>query len=224
MNFSSAVVSVPKRLPYARQLAKDINGKVIVDMVGNGSWWGHKMAMLNYSKPYHLILEDDVKLCQDFIEGVDLMCGLFPDHPISLFNMLNFAALNRRAQQLDIAFLGTNGATGQAQLWPTHVLKEFILWCDAHVPEHVPYEDTRLWLWLKQTNNKIYLTCPNLVEHLCPNDSTLGFKGNKRVSADFLGPRSAKLEDWTKNLERAKKTHVKTYDYSPFWKRYRYST
>lgn len=224
MNFSSAVVTVPKRLSLARRLATTLQAEMIVDVVKNGSWWGHREAMLHYTKPYHLVLEDDVELCCDFIEGVEQICGLFPDHPVSLFNMATFTKLNNRASQLQIPFIGTNGATGQAQLWPIKTLKAFISWCDAHVPNDIPYEDTRLWLWLKQTNTCLYLACPNLVEHILPNASTLGFKGKNRISADFLGPRSAKMTDWSKNLELARKTCIKAYDYSSFWKKYMINT
>lgn len=224
MNFSTAIIAVPKRLSIAKNLATQLKAELVVDVLQNGSWWGHKQALLSYAKDYHLVLEDDVELCQDFIEGVDKLCGLLPSNPISLFNMATFTNLNQQAQKLHINLLGTNGATGQAQLWPVRLLKQFIFWCDAIIPESIPYEDTRLWLWLNQTRLPIFLTCPNLVEHLLPNDSSLGFHGKNRHSADYLGPRSAKFIDWSQNLEIAKKTHFKKYDYSSFWKKHGFNT
>lgn len=224
MKFSTAVVTIPKRLPLAKTLASQLKAEIICDVKGNGSWWGHRQAMLKYRGDYHLVLEDDVSLCKDFIEGLDQIVGLFPDNPVSLFNMATFTSINAHAQKLGINFVGTNGATGQAQLWPVPILKKFIMWCDRNVPELIPFEDTRLWLWLNQTRTSIYLTCPNLVEHLLPDHSSLGFHGKNRHSADFLGHRSAALIDWSNNLELAKNTHLNKYDYSTFWKKYGIST
>lgn len=226
MNFSTAIVTVPNRLVIARSLANQLKGELVIDMVKNGSWWGHKQALLKHSQPYHLVLEDDVKLCTDFIEGLDQICGLFPDHPVSLFNMGFYKDLNERAQKMEMHFVGTNGATGQAQLWPVKTLNQFILWCDKNIPETILFEDTRLWYWLKTFNKPIFLTCPNLVQHDIHLKSELGFKGPllKRDSADYLGPRSAALINWTSNLESAKKTHFKQYDYSTFWKKQGFKT
>jgi GR25 family glycosyltransferase involved in LPS biosynthesis len=221
--FSCAIVSVPERKNYAANLAKKIPyAKIFTDVQKKGSWYGHKEAMLMYEKgvTHHLVLEEDVTLCTNFTQTVNNIIKTVPDKIISLFNFSYYSKGTNRARKQNRHFFSRDGSTGQAILFPIGKMLSWIRWCDHNIPETVRFEDTRLWTWLTYTNQTLWVCQPNIVDHLCPNNSTLNFNNKKHISPDFQGVDvDCSTIDWAKNIHLVPDQPEVKIDYSGFWEK-----
>ncbi len=223
--FSCAIVCTPKRINMARSIKKELPfAKIVVDQTMQGSWPTHRKCCLKYDPNYshHLVLEEDVKLSPNFIHHVNSIIESVPDDKIiSLFHMQAFEKGTQICQKEDRHFFTRNGSTGQAVLFPQHVMLSWLAWCDKNIRPEVPYEDTRLCLWLTYTKQTLWVCFPNLVEHLCPTSSTLGhfFNRENHVSGMFLSEYVDDI-DWTHNINRVPKTAETIIDYRVFKKKW----
>jgi hypothetical protein len=221
MKYSVGIVTIIERYNMALALNQKIGGVITIDFNRSGSWPTHLKAMLNFNpeKDYHLVVEDDIELCPDFPEAVDKCCGLFPNNPLSFFNMKYTEKANKDARSKHTHIINANGSTGQAILFPTKIMLAWVTWCNRYIPDTIPYEDNRLWAWSNITNTPIFITEPNLCNHLLPSNSSLGFNDRRRVSANF-DPKTLGLSiNWEQNLDIVRNNHKPIYDYSLYWKR-----
>lgn len=194
MKFSVAVLTIPERKHLGITI-KDLyaGGKLYCDYYHEGSWKNHKRALSECTSDYLLVLEDDILPCKDFLLTVDVIAGMFPDNPVSFFNMDYYKRTNNTVKKRGETFFSTFGVTGQAILYPSKCITSFLRWCDVNVPENNILNtcDARRWAWAVSTNTPIVVTVPNLVEHTLPLETAIKNSvrtlSKKRVSADFIG-------------------------------------
>jgi hypothetical protein len=207
IKFSCSIVCIPERYQYARRLKERIpHATIFTDTNKKGSWYAHREAMLDHdpSKTHHVILEEDVSICDNFIATINNIITAVPDRFVSLFNFRGLQKGNIKAKYEGRHFFTRDGSTGQGILFPTPQMMEWIRWSDLHIPFHVPYEDTRLHAYLKTKKSHLYICVPNIIEHLLPSDSTIDSKLNNkhRISPDFIGEyNDGSLIDWSKGLD-----------------------
>jgi hypothetical protein len=155
-----------------------------------------------------LILQDDVRLCQDFYVGASRAIRHTPNSPIAFY--ANHRAISRaRESGLSWApipsshFLG--GVWGQAQCIPRNYVDPFLRWYENR-PEDVNPEfndpkadDWILGQFLRRNKKQVWATVPSLVEHDCPSESLIGFSNRTKVARWYLGDdKSALSVDWSK--------------------------
>jgi hypothetical protein len=172
---------------------------VIEDTRLEGCWPTHRRALeAARDVSHHVVLQDDLGLCRDFIASVKEVIKARPGNLIALYtnSPAVFRARSRRESWVEYA-----GGYGPAMIWPRYLIKEFLEWQDAHISGKFEFDDVRVSMWLIKTSRKAFATVPSLVEHLGCGRSTLGLNGRSKVASWYVGRnRSALAVDWSRGL------------------------
>lgn len=148
---------------------------------------------------HHLVLQDDLGLCKDFIGTVNVLTRMRPQDLIELYTGSKFVTTVRERGE---SWLEKSRVSGPAVIWPRHYIGEFLDWQSRHIRPSCPYEDVRVSIWLMKTSKRAYATVPSLVEHLGWNSSTHGLNAPTRVAAWFIGERRSGMSiDWSRGLD-----------------------
>lgn len=171
---------------------------------------------------HHLVLEDDIALCSDFLEGVKVALAAAPDCPVSFYaNRLTID--EARATGGSWARIDDQmGSGAQALAMPTSLVRDFLQWDRANLrPEAFAY-GSRLVIWSLYNRVPVLCTVPSLVEHVGAGESTIGYSNRKRVARWFIGESQSALSvDWSKGVENPPKASVKSVSwpgFRQFWK------
>lgn len=212
---SAGIVCVPERIEFATQMQKELSGqlgeeyvKLCVDTQHRGSWYGHKMATraIHPLATHHLMLEDDVIFCKDFIPVLKKCIEAVPDEMLSLFaTRVHLSKSKWAIKQGYNWYLDAYGASGLAVVMPAHFVKDFLEW-EMKCPPAMPYEDSRYWGWCRDRSHYTWNPVPHLVEHGMPMNSSLGhiFNNVGKVAGDFLGDGDGMSIDWTAGVKELK--------------------
>lgn len=196
MKITVGIACVPKRFEMAQQVKESLHEwlplesvTVFVDKDLRGSWHGHKGAWLacHADSDFHLSLEDDVKVCKNFIPALEKVLTAVPDQVISLYATRTNYKKSEWAMKRNYSwYCDAYGASGQAVVMPTRLIIEFLKW-ELKCPPAMPYEDSRLWGWMYETGRYTWNTVPQFIEHLAPTDSSLGgfFNNEAKVAGCF---------------------------------------
>jgi hypothetical protein len=220
---SATIMAVPQRLGLALglqarlwQQALALGGRVSlrplwIDQERRGCWWNAERAWRSGvagRARWHLVLQDDVLLCRDFLAGalaaLDAVERRVGARPVTFY-------LNRRvaelARQRGLSWASSRSfLNAQALALPRSWIQPWLRWCAAHVPAAWPHDDCRLSIWLQLQRIPVLATCPSLVDHAVWVRSALGHSaapgGRPRVARWFLGQqRSALAIDWERGLD-----------------------
>ena len=168
---------------------------VMSDMYKRGPWWNAKRCWehaATQQTTHHLLLQDDIEVCKDFVTGVFDVIKVFPNDVLSLFHgpRKNFDGSCRWG-------ITNTGPWGQAIVMPTPLISKFLIWQDAHVDKRLKHDDSRLALFLYKTKRRTMVPFPNLIDH-CQLKSVVGNSWSQpRVSSNFLADRSPHDFDWS---------------------------
>lgn len=224
----AVILCVPSRYHMAKHVAQNIQLPSIIysDTTHSGNWEATKRAFLlalrTYGKDYShiLFIQEDLEPCGDFGKSVEVITELLPDKTISLFNLHSDIRFNKSAERRNSSWTVVSaGITGPTILMPRSRYIEFLLWEAKYCSPKMPYEETRLWGFNKVHNIHVWISIPNLVEHLGAMNSALGFNNAKKVSANCLTPQQSGLSiDWSKGIEDAE-NHILNNDWVG-WSKY----
>jgi len=174
-----------------------------------GCWPTTKRAMqagLATGAEAVLVLHDDAIPCEvNFAPALARMRALLPEEVLGLFFMAPSAA--RAAWEAGSSWLRAPGwVYGLANLYPAHLLAEFLVWVEQEIPEDydVNVDDRRVGAWLTETGRSAWYPVPNLVEHPEMRSSlghTMRPGGRPRVSPDWMGAQDPMTFDWTLGLD-----------------------
>jgi hypothetical protein len=155
-------------------------------------------GMFDPRASHHLVLQDDMLPCVDFLPGVLRIIEHRPNHVIGLFNMRqSFLDGPRRRGHLWWTTDG-NVYTG-AIVMPVGFIRDFLDWDRKVVDPSYPHDDRRLGAWANVSGNVCWMTVPSLVHHMGIERSTIGHPnhGHNRVERFWLGQTSPLSFDWT---------------------------
>lgn len=137
---------------------------------------------------HRLVLQDDVEVCDNFLEIVEKVAEKFNNQIVSFFHCESYPD--------DIRYTTTLHLWGCAIMIPSHLVAdcwnyiEHIAdrpWCKE--PEEVlPHDDTCILAWAIENEIPIVNTIPSLVQHHGDN-SLIGIT-EKRISPDFIKTQS----------------------------------
>jgi hypothetical protein len=209
VRLSVAIMHVPDvvaRAETVRRMLRGLHGLSRVTLVQDpdrrGTWPTAKRAWQSgvvAKGTHHLVLQDDVELCVDFVPQ---LLRAVAQRPLDVIAPYANRAVIEEAEQLGLSWVGIpDGAWGQAILLPTPWVAEFLQWERRWVrPEWEAFkgDDTRVVLWMYCTGRIAWATVPSLVQHLMPADSTIGFNNPKRVARRYR--RLAGSLDWTRGV------------------------
>jgi len=169
--------------------------RVMGDMYKRGPWWNAKRCWefgASQSTTHHMLLQDDIKICKDFVTGVFDLIKVFPNDVMSLFHGPRKAFDNSRRWGVT-----NTGPWGQAIIMPNKLITEFLVWQAEHVKPTFKHDDSRLALFLHKTGKRTMVPFPNLVDHE-ELKSVLGNSWSQpRISSNFLGETSPHDIDWS---------------------------
>ena len=173
---------------------------VIEDTHHEGCWPTYRRALeAACGSSHHLVLQDDLGLCRDFIGSVREVIRARPGNLIALYT--NSRAVFQ-ARQRGKSWVEKSGVSGPAVIWPKELIGEFVEWQDAHIDGRFPWDTVRVSMWLIKTSKPAFATVPSLTEHLGCGASLLGLNGRSKVAAWYVGAdRSALGIDWSQGLE-----------------------
>lgn len=182
----------------------DIPLRVIEDSQCEGCWPTHRRALQAANDAsHHLVLQDDLGLCRDFIGSVKEVIRARPRNLIALYTNANAVF---RARARGESWVEKSGVCGPAMVWPKDWISEFLEWQDAHIDRNFAWDTVRVSMWLIKTSKKAFATVPSLTQHLGCGFSTLGLNGRSKVAAWYIGANKSALGiDWSQGLRSPQK-------------------
>lgn len=150
-------------------------------------WEGYKQALSGIPQKGHvLVLQDDVRVCQNFAPVVEQVAEMHPDYPVVLFLSklpMRIAGLAIRALKKRQACIHTQLRINEFMpvvgvLWPCHKATEFLNWASTAklpgYPRVTLSDDACAGRWAAKTKQTVCFAVPSLVEHDIEIDSLVG--------------------------------------------------
>jgi hypothetical protein len=186
---------------------------LVADAKGEGCWPTYRRSLEAAGEAsHHLVLQDDVGLCKDFIRSVEGVIRARPGNLIALYtNAESVAAARNRGE----SWIEKAGACGPATIWPRHLIAEFLQWQDRHIDRSFEFDTVRVSMWLMKTLTRAFVTVPSLIQHLGFQSSTLGLNSSSKVATWYIGEDQSGLGiDWSRGISSPVKDST---DVKPEW-------
>ncbi len=163
-----------------------VDFQVISDWWRNGPWptaercWNHGDVV---GATHHLLLQDDITVCDDFLLTVHELARAKPDAILGLYSNRKICdeARAKDARWVEIP----DGTWGQAILMPTAKIGDFLAWECTHIKRSFKHDDSRVALWCIHTKQQVLCPQPSLVDHAAPDKSLVGHSRSSRVARWF---------------------------------------
>jgi len=209
-NFSISIQHTPRfedRRRWVRDMVSqlryekpDIQLKLVKDVKGEGCWPTYKRALLSAGDAsHHIVLQDDLSLCFDFVNSVKEVISVRPDSLIALYANTNAV---QRARIRRERWVEKPGLCGPAMIWPRSWINEFLKWEDRHIDPRFPWDTVRVSMWLIKTSRRVFATVPSLTQHLGCGLSTVGLNGRSKVASWFIGSTKSGVGiNWNRGLD-----------------------
>lgn len=114
---------------------------------------------------HHLVLQDDVLLCERFVERCTAAIDAAPGNPMAFFTFNRGAVAKARAQNSSW-YADDSPGSGLATCLPASLVYDFLRWEKAHVAWQFKHDDGRLRMWGMATGRKFLVSTASLVQHL----------------------------------------------------------
>lgn len=134
---------------------------------------------------HRLVLQDDLLLCNNFVEIINRIANAQPEFVFTLFcpRMKFEYALSDSPY---VIVKGRN-AWGQGMMMPIDFIKPMFEFADRQLGKDFPFDDGIYSWWAVQEGIQIMTTVPSTIQHLCPTESTLGYNNSKKISKVWTG-------------------------------------
>lgn len=196
----------PDRRRWVQAMIKQLrseNASIRIELIEDaqleGCWPTYRRALeAAGDASHHLVLQDDLGLCRDFIRSVERVIPARPNNLIALYTNSEsvFTARDRGESWVEKA-----GACGPSMIWPKELIAGFLEWQDTHINNSFGFDTVRVSMWLIKTSKRAFATVPSLTEHLGSESSTLGLNSPTKVASWYIGEdRSALDIDWSRGL------------------------
>lgn len=215
----------PERRNWVRNMTAQLRNEnpevpvtVIEDTNQEGPWPTYRRALrAACGASHHLVMQDDLELCKDFIASVTEVIRARPAHLVTLYTNSRTVFIARERRE---TWVEKTSVAGQALLWPNELIGEFMQWESSHVAAEFLWDDVRVSMWLIKTSKKAYATVPSLAQHLGRGFSTLGLNGKSKIAAWYIGANKSALGiDWSQGFRSPQKDF--TGIHAGWWKHFR---
>lgn len=134
---------------------------------------------------HRVVLQDDLEVCDNFVEIVNEIVNVHPEFIFSLFcsRMRYEYALPNSPY---VVIKGCN-AWGQGIMMPLKFVKPLYDFVDTELCPDFPRDDGIYAWWAQKEKMHILTTVPSTIQHLCPKDSTIGFNDARKISKVWRG-------------------------------------
>lgn len=187
--------------------------QILSDIRRQGLWFNAYRAWKAHdpSKKYHLVLQDDVLLCKNFLKNVErIITQTNFDLPIIQLYHNKVTATDLKCEGKGLHWIiSPLVTTAQALMIRTDLIVPWLRWTDRNVNRAYKFDDGRLMMWQALEVIPAFFTFPNIVDHDDSLPSSIGLPRGKRVSYAFEN--DPKRIDWTLNTDNLVK-HSKSID------------
>jgi len=195
VRMSYCIMAHPKRVEHVSWMLRVLQGQgaqnvtVMYDRNGEGAWKNSKRAWETADSAFthHMVLQDDISMCKDFVEAASWCATLRPDAPISFF-------LPRKSTEEAIAkglcWVSTRRFLwAQAVIMPIGMAHDFLRWVSRHDdPTFGRHDDVRMAAFYAEKRLRVYVPVPTFIEHEGAEDSLMGNPNTaKRRSRQYIG-------------------------------------
>lgn len=134
---------------------------------------------------HRLVLQDDVLLCDNFLEIMNRIVNTHPEFIFTLYcPRLRFEDAIPNSPYIIIKGCNT---WGPGNMMPVSYIKPIFDFVDAELGHDFPFDDGIYSWWAQREKVYIASTIPSTVQHLCPTESTLGYNNKSKVSKVWAG-------------------------------------
>lgn len=205
LSVSLAIQAHPLRAEFAERLAVECLGgraEIVYDPEPDGHrnpWRTYRLALERgldapAGTTHRAVLQDDVYVCDYFVETVEAACAAQPDRVMAFFvagHPLAHVNRVRKAIALGFPFAEMENTTWLpvvATAWPVDLLERLLDWVDRRFAERrfppgMTADDELCGRWLREAGIRALATVPSLVEH---PDSVFSIASNGRRGATGL--------------------------------------
>ena len=175
MKISIAIMAHPSRekfFPYLREKLGDI--PFSIDETGIGVWESRKRATLMFdpTADYHLVLQDDAIICENFKELAEKTIGNNGKYVYNFYYGRRRNRVKEAKHGEKKGYVISDKVTwGVAICFPTKLIPEMIKYCDKLT---APQDDHRIGLFVRHKGIKVYFPIPSLIEHRAEEESLVG--------------------------------------------------
>lgn len=183
--FSVSIMAHPARKKMVDRLRMRLGSVPVSYDEGGGLWHNCKSAWgMHGSKPYHLVLQDDAVLCEQFISRVDRVLSSFDDRRcVSLYagDRKNYRSLFEKKMRRGYVLL-PNLHWGVAVILPTDLIPRMMHFGDL---SSIRTDDSKIGAFCKSIKMPVHYPLPSLVDH-ADGPSLVG-DGSGRKAFAFAG-------------------------------------
>lgn len=186
MKLSIALITVPKRLSFAEDVASRLSIKPVVfsDPEYRGVWWNAKRAWASATGDYHMVIQDDaLPNDNNLIHRLLPLLDIIKDTCIlSLFDTSN-PSIQKAILRHKKGLLRTSRVTtAQAIIMSRTNVFRFLRWNLANVPDDIEIncDDERIALWQTRHSIPALFPFPYPITHTGQNSSLIGNKHVQR--------------------------------------------
>ena len=194
------ILSVPERQRRLNSLLRLLElppDVVALDFMHEGhiiNWWraadiACSKALVGNESPTHaLIIEDDAEPCPDFIQTVESLVDMYPDRTISFFTRDAIVKNSTIGTLVNVKDVPTDLAVVYPVKWLKSLKQDYLKQQDSFERRKRRWgygaDEMRAEL---RPDKVVWATVPSLVEHGCPEASTLSHFYPTNVAARFIG-------------------------------------
>ena len=181
-----------------QSLLEDFN--IVQDWKQRGAWATDRTCWITgllTKSTHHLVLQDDVILCDDFLKSTLKCIQVYPKSPIGLYVNRKIA---EEARSKDYRWVQIpDGVWGQAIILPNFLISRFLDWEKKHILPHFKHDDSRLAMFL--VDQKIPAMCPmpSLVNHDGAERSIVGQSNKNKIARWYIANKSYLDYNWADN-------------------------
>ena len=188
------IMATPKRTKYLENMLKKLNMSediIIFDdrKDGGGALYNARRCW-NYpvkeGVTHRLVLQDDLLLCEDFIQTLTKAIENFP---YAMWSLYSSRVTFEDVEDKTTPYLQKKGCGfhGQAICMPISYIKPCFDYIDNTFPKDYPHDDCAIGSFAKHYDMQVMTTVPSLVQHIAPNDSALGYNNKNKISKVWQG-------------------------------------
>jgi hypothetical protein len=171
------------------------------DTEKQGIWFNCKQAwqQVHPDSTHHLVLQDDMLPCTNFIPALHQIIQLKPSEIIHLFACNR--AIDQALKEGKHWHTMPGGSWGGSIILPREHF-EWYKWVDQHCLNfHKHSDDTRLDHYAMCHQKLIWNVAPSLIEHIGYDKSLIGnSRGDWRKSIKYIGDRDPLTIDWSQGM------------------------
>lgn len=140
-----------------------------------------KRAWLPESQSTHVcVLQDDIELCDNFVEIVNICAKKFPNSVFSFYNPR--VRPEERSTETPYVRVKGCGMYGPAIMMPSFLIPLVFLWGDKNYGKDYKHDDTVIGFFCQVNKISVMTTNPSIIQHLGSTESALGYNNKNKIS------------------------------------------